>query len=116
MSDNQDNAVINLLTSITRDTGQIKTDLAVNTTKTAAIEDHLKQLNGKVVKQEAKSQLLADAEEKNTKFREDREAKQAKNKDRFWNFMEKLLWAIIPGLAIALWKVAEYLISQGVFK
>lgn len=55
MSDDQ-NAVIGLLTNLQRDTSQIKTDLAVNTTRTGYIEDHLRTLNGKVLKQEEKQQ------------------------------------------------------------
>lgn len=48
--------MITLLTNLTRDVGQIKTDLAVNTTKTGFIEEHLRTLNGKVIKQEEKQQ------------------------------------------------------------
>ena len=55
MPDDQ-NAVIGLLTNLQRDTSQIKTDLAVNTTRTGYIEDHLRTLNGKVVKQEERQQ------------------------------------------------------------
>jgi hypothetical protein len=55
MSDDQ-NAVIAILNNLQRDTSQIKTDLAVNTTKTGYIEEHLRTLNGKVVKQEEKQQ------------------------------------------------------------
>ena len=55
MSEDQ-NALLAVLTNVQRDTSQIKTDLAVNTTKTGYIEDHLRQLNGKVVKQEEKQQ------------------------------------------------------------
>jgi hypothetical protein len=55
MSDDQ-NAVIGILNNLQRDTSQIKTDLAVNTTKTGYIEEHLRTLNGKVLKQEEKQQ------------------------------------------------------------
>lgn len=51
------NSIIAMLSNITRDTGQIKTDLAINTTKTGYIEEHLRVLNGKVVKQEERQQL-----------------------------------------------------------
>jgi hypothetical protein len=56
MPEEQNQTVISLLTNLTRDTSQIKTDLAVNTTKTGYIEDHLRTLNGKVVKQEERQQ------------------------------------------------------------
>lgn len=63
MSDPQDQSVIALLTNITRDTGQIKTDLAVNTTKTGYIEEHLRTLNGKVIKQEERLQAVEKSSE-----------------------------------------------------
>jgi hypothetical protein len=59
MSDDQ-NVVLGILNNLQRDTSQIKTDLAVNTTKTGYIEDHLRQLNGKVVKQEERQQKAAE--------------------------------------------------------
>jgi hypothetical protein len=114
MSDDQ-NAVIGLLTNQSRDLSQIKTDLAVNTTKTAAIEDHLKTLNGKVLKQQDELQQLNDATAKNTAFREASELAHDKRKDRMWDILEKALWAIIPGLAIGIWQTIQYLINQGVF-
>ena|ERR1041385_9030254 len=55
MSEDQ-NAIIGILNNLQRDTSQIKTDLAINTTRTGYIEDHLRQLNGKVVKQEERQQ------------------------------------------------------------
>lgn len=61
MSEDQ-NAVIAILNNLQRDTSQIKTDLAVNTTKTGYIEDHLRQLNGKVVKQEERQQKIEEAQ------------------------------------------------------
>lgn len=116
MSENQDNAVINLLTNQSRDLSQIKTDLAVNTTKTAAIEDHLNKLNGKVVKQEERLQLLSEEAAENTKYREDSQNAHNKRKDRMWDILEKSLWAVVPGLTLAIWQVIQYLIHQGVFK
>ncbi len=115
MSDDQ-NAVIGLLTNQSRDLSQIKTDLAVNTTKTAAIEDHLKTLNGKVLKQEERLQKINEAAEKNTAFREAEETAQHKRKDRVYDILEKAMWAIVPGIAIGIWQTIQYLIHQGVFK
>lgn len=57
MSD-EPQTIITLLTNLTRDVGQIKTDLAVNTTRTGYIEDHLRTLNGKVIKQEERMQVI----------------------------------------------------------
>ena len=56
MPEDQNQAVISLLNNITRATSQIQTDLAVNTTKTGYIEEHLRTLNGKVSKQEERLQ------------------------------------------------------------
>lgn len=57
MLENQDQSgIMALLANLARDTSQIKTDLAVNTTKTGYIEEHLRTLNGKVVKQEERQQ------------------------------------------------------------
>lgn len=116
MPDNQDNAVINLLTSITRDTGQIKTDLAVNTTRTGGIEEHLRTLNGKVVKQEERLQKVSEENDLNTRFREEAENNKRRKHDRLYDLLEKALWAIIPGIAIGLWQIIQYLIKQDVFK
>ena len=52
----QSQAVLTMLANVSRDIGQIKTDLAVNTTKTGYIEEHLRTLNGKVIKQEERQQ------------------------------------------------------------
>jgi hypothetical protein len=56
-------ALLVMLSNVQRDTGQIKNDLAVNTTKTGYIEDHLRTLNGKVVKQEERLQAVEKSSE-----------------------------------------------------
>lgn len=83
MSEDQNQAVIPLLTNLSRDVGQIKTDLAVNTTKTGYIEEHLRVLNGKVAKQEERLQKQDD-EIQSTKTKTDELANAKRRLDDGW--------------------------------
>lgn len=56
--DNEQQGVLTMLINIMKDTNKITSDLAVNTTKTSAIEQHLRDLNGKVIKQEERLQRV----------------------------------------------------------
>lgn len=44
------------MNGMAKDVNQLRIDLALNTQRTGSIEEHLKDLNGKVIKQEAKQQ------------------------------------------------------------
>jgi chromosome segregation ATPase len=109
-------AVIQLLTTITRDTGQIKTDLAVNTNDTKGIKDHLANLNGKVVKQEGRIQTLEEQERETKRFIEDTQNMMRRKSDRRSELLQKIFLVAVTPLAIAIWQIVQYLISQGVFK
>lgn len=115
MPENENPAVIQLLTNLGRDVGQIKTDLAVNTTKTAAIEDHLKTLNGKVVRQEAAIQVLNNDNRDTKAFVTEQQNMKRRKSDNWRGLIEKILLIIIVPLLAALWQVIQYLIAQGVF-
>jgi hypothetical protein len=98
----EDNAVIGLLTNQSRDLSQIKTDLAINTTKTGAIEEHLKTLNGKVATQEVRQQeqaatqaLLAQAITSLKDTMQTMETRTEKN-DNIWRENRgKVIWGLI---------------------
>lgn len=79
MPDDQ-NAIIGILNNLQRDTSQIKTDLAVNTTRTGYIEEHLRTLNGKVIKQEEKQQA---ADQERLVLKE--EVSELRQSKRRWN-------------------------------
>jgi hypothetical protein len=105
MSEEQNQAVISLLTNITRDTGQIKTDLAVNTTKTGYIEDHLRTLNGKVAKQEERLQHQDELIQE-TKIKTDDLASAKRRLDDGWRGTLKQICLFLLGL------LSAYIISK----
>ena len=116
MSEEQNNAVINLLTNLSRDSSQIKTDLAVNTTKTTAIEEHLRVLNGKVLKHDQELVELKEQVAKNADFRKEALKERDTHNIRFYSFMEKILWAIIPAVAVGIWQLVQFFIKNDVSK
>lgn len=58
MSDQDTTVIMSMLVNLTKDVGDIKANLAVNTNETKGMKDHLGTLNGKVVKQEERMQLV----------------------------------------------------------
>lgn len=123
MSEDQNSAVIQLLTNQGRDIGQIKTDLAVNTTKTSAIESHLGQLNSKVAKQEAinaesekRFNVLEEAQRLVGTFINEQQSLKRRRSDSRNDLLQKLFLMAVGPFSIAIWQIVQYLIHQGVFK
>lgn len=100
MPDEQNQAIIGLLTNLGRDTSQIRTDLAVNTTKTGYIEEHLRTLNGKVAKQEERLQHQ-DEVIQDTKLKTDGLANAKRRLDDGWRGTLKQLGIFGLGLLSA---------------
>lgn len=97
--------LVALVGNIARDTSQIKTDLAVNTTKTGYIEEHLRTLNGKVIKQEERLQI-ADKERGDLTNRVIGIERKNKRWDDGWIGVMKQLGLFALGL------VSAYLINR----
>ena len=112
-----------LLLAISRDVSQMKSDLAVNTVKTSAIEDHLKALNSKVATQEKinaeQMKQNRDFVEQNSatrKFIEEQQDIKRRRSDNRSELFQKLILMIVGPLAIGIYKIINDLIERGGFK
>lgn len=94
-TERRDNSVLQALSDIRVELISIGKDLAVNTTKTGYIEDHLKTLNGKVAAHESRLQLNESSLSLQTQVLTELTT-QTKEDKTFWKAnKEKFAWLVL---------------------
>ena len=87
--------IMESLDSIKESIGTIKTDLAVNTTRTGNIEEHLKTLNGKVQAHESRLQVQEGAVALNSSIIANLTDSSKATKTFIERNWEKFFWSVL---------------------
>jgi chromosome segregation ATPase len=116
----RDNTVLNYLI-------QIKEELATNTTETRNLRERLDKMNGSIYNHNTAIESLKQNVATNTRsidelkhrenIRDEKEEQQHERRDDTWRrYGDKILWGIVVGAGIIIWRLLILLESSGHLK